>query len=113
MIDIEPVKNEQRKITRNFGGIPLIVHRIKYTLNPGEWESQDKTCYLIARNFREAERLLVDNLPNDQRFNISEMSDSCFEIHAISEPVKRKLYEIFKPAFEMKKQRLTDRLLGS
>ena len=112
MISLEPVKNQERKVTRNFEGIKLIVHKLKYTLNPGAWESQDKTVYILAKNFQEAERLVEDNLPRGTRFNISEMSDGFMEIHAISESVKEKLYEILRPEFEKKKENLSDRLLG-
>ena len=109
MIDIEPTKTE-RTVTRNFEGIKLLLHRIKYSLDPGEWTSQDKTCYIMARDFKEAERVVVDALPRAKRFQITEMSDSCIEVHAISESVKEKLYEILRPQFETKKQKMSDRL---
>ena len=111
MIDIEPVKTE-RTVKRNFDGIKLIVHRLKYTLDPGEWHSVDKTAYVIAKDFKDAERLIVDALPKDKRFQISEMSDGFMEIHAISPAVKEKLYEILRPEFETKKRSLSDRLIG-
>ena len=110
MIDLQPVKTE-RKVTRNFDG-KLVVSKIKYTLNPGSWESQDKTVNILAQNFKEAERLVAENLPRNQRFNISEMSDGFMEIHAISQSVKQKLYDMLRPEFEQKKPSLADRLLG-
>jgi hypothetical protein len=111
MINIEPIRNTERPVKRNFDGIKLIVHKIKYTLDPGEWHSQDKTCHILAKDFKDAERLIVSALPKDKRFQISEMSDSFMEIHAISDSVKEKLYEILKPEFENKKAKLSDRLL--
>ena len=112
MIDIEPVATTERPVKRNFEGIKLIVHRLKYTLDPGEWHSVDKTAYVIAKDFKDAERLIVDALPKDKRFQISEMSDGFMEIHAISPAVKEKLYQILKPEFETKKRSLSDRLIG-
>jgi len=111
MIDIEPVKTE-RTVKRNFDGIKLVVHRIKYTLDPGEWESVEKTAYILGRDYKDAERLIVDSLPKNKRFLISEMSDGFMEIHAITPAVKEKLYEILRPEFENKKKKLSDRLRG-
>ena len=112
MINIEPVKIEKPVANRNFQGIKLMVHRIKYTLDPGEWESVEKTAYILGKDYKDAERLIVDSLPKDKRFLISEMSDGFMEIHAITPAVREKLYEILRPEFETKKRSLSDRLKG-
>ena len=98
-------------VKRNFDGIKLLIHRIKYTLDPGEWESCEKTAYILGKDYKDAEMLIVNALPKGTRFQISEMSDGFLEIHAITPAVKEKLYEILKPEFENKKEKLSDRLL--
>jgi hypothetical protein len=110
MINIEKAPKTKRKNTTNFDG-RLVMHKIKYTISPGDWNAEnDKVAWIIADSYKEAEKLVVDSIPKDLDFVIDEMSDSVLEISAISEPVKQRLYDMFKPQFENKKVKLADRL---
>ena len=99
-----------RIVRRNFDGVKLLVHRLKYTLDPGAWDNETRTAFIIGEDFKSAERLLIENMPPGKRWQIDEMGDSVFEIHALTPEIKRRLYNILKPEYENEKEKLSDRL---
>ena len=87
-------------VKRNFDGIRLLVHRLRYTINPGDWENETRTAFIIGENFQAAERVLVEHMPKGKRFQIDEQGDSVIEIHALTPAIKKQLYRMLKNEFD-------------
>ena len=95
----EEVKN-QTTVKKNFDGIKLLVHRIKYTIDPGDWDSEVRTALIIGENYQAAENLLIQHMPKGRKHQINEMGDSLFEIHALTLGIKKQLYRMLQNEFD-------------
>jgi hypothetical protein len=91
------------------------VHTLKYSINPDDYfKSDERSVNIIAQNYAEAEKLLVNSIGEETRFHITEHQESNFEVHAISDEMQDKIYNSFKAERgEMAaKKSLKDRLIG-
>ena len=95
----EKVK-EERHVKRNLEGLRLLVHRLKYTISPGDWEGETRTAFIIGEDFKAAERLLIEHMPKVKKFQIDEQGDSVIEIHGLTPEIKRRLYRVLKNEFD-------------
>jgi succinate dehydrogenase/fumarate reductase flavoprotein subunit len=91
------------------------VHTLKYSINPSDYfKSDERTVNIIAQNYAEAEKLLVNSIGEETRFNITMHEESNFEVHAISDEMQDLIYNSFKAARgEMTARKsLKERLIG-